>query len=71
MFSLILILYKLDHSYIYPLGKRVMSRHYLSTIFVTLGQLAVEILVILYVLLLIFCDFFIFLMFSLIFMNMQ
>ena len=44
MFSLILILYKLDNSYICPLGKNVMSRHYLSTMFSTLGQLAAEIL---------------------------
>ena len=54
MFSLILILYKLDYFYICPLGKRGMSRHKLSTILATLGQLAVEILVILYVQLLIF-----------------
>ena len=33
--SLILILYKLDNSYICLLGKSVMSRHELSTMFAT------------------------------------
>ena len=42
MFSLILILYKLDCSYICPLGKSAIK---LSTMFATLGQLAAEILV--------------------------
>ena len=44
MFSLILILYKLDNSSICALGKCVMSRHYLSAMFVALGQLAAEVL---------------------------
>ena len=46
-FLLILILYKLDNSYIFPQGKTVMHRLKLSIIFATLGQLAAEILVIL------------------------
>ena len=58
MFSLILILYKLDNSYVCPLGKSGMSRHYLSTMCVTLGQLAAEILVFLYVYPLFFCNFY-------------
>ena len=45
MLSFILILYKLDNSYICPLDKNVMSRHKLSTMFDTLGQIAAEILV--------------------------
>ena len=36
-------LYKLYKSYVCPLGKSVMSRNHLSTIFATLGQLAAEI----------------------------
>ena len=44
-FSLILILYKLDNSYSFPLGKCVMHRHELTIMFATLGQLAAEILV--------------------------
>ena len=71
MLSFILILYKLDNSYICPPDKSVMSRHKLNTMFATLGQKAVEILVIYLgippyfsvILILI-------LMFSLIFMNM-
>ena len=47
MFSLILILYKLDNSYIFPLGESVMHRLKLSIILATLGQLAAEVLVIL------------------------
>ena len=46
-FSLILILYKLDNSYIFPLGKTVMHGLELSIMFATLGQLAAAILVIL------------------------
>ena len=46
-FLLILILYKLDHSYIFPLGRTVMHRLKLSIMFATLGQLAAAILVIL------------------------
>ena len=46
-FLLILISYKLDNSYIFPLGKTVMHGFKLSKMFATLGQLAVEILVIL------------------------
>ena len=57
MFSLILILYKLDNSYVCPRGKSVRSRHDLSTMFVTLGQLVVEILAFLYVYPLFFCIF--------------
>ena len=44
---LILILYKSDNSYIFPLGKTVMHRLKLSIMFATLGQLAADILVIL------------------------
>ena len=44
-FILILILYKLDNSYIFPLGKSVMHRLKLSIMFATLVQLAAEILV--------------------------
>ena len=47
MLSFILILYKLDNSYIYPLDKSVTSRHKLHTMFATLGRIAAEILVIL------------------------
>ena len=54
MLSIILILYKLDNSYICPLDKSVMSRHKLFTTFATLGQTAPEILVIFYVYRLIF-----------------
>ena len=36
------LMYLLDNYYICPLGKTVMSRHYLSTMFATLGQLAAE-----------------------------
>ena len=46
-FLLILILYKLDNSYIFPLGKTVIHRLKLSIMFATLGQLAAAILVIL------------------------
>ena len=46
-FILILILNKLVNSYIFPLGKTVMHRLKLSTLFTTLGQLAAKILVIL------------------------
>ena len=44
---LILILYKLDNSCIFPLGKTVIDRLELSMIFASLGQLAAAILVIL------------------------
>ena len=44
---LILILYKLDNSYIFQLGKAVMHRINLSIMFATLGQSAAKILVIL------------------------
>ena len=37
-FLLILILYKLDNSYIFPLGKTVMHRLKSSIMFATLGQ---------------------------------
>ena len=37
-FSFILILYKLDNSYIFPLGKTVMHRLKSSIMFATLGQ---------------------------------
>ena len=47
MFSLVLILYKLDNSYICPLGKSVMPRLKLIIMFATLGQLAAEIFVLL------------------------
>ena len=47
MFSLILILYKLDNPYISTQGKIVMHMLKLSIMFATLGQLAAEILVIL------------------------
>ena len=46
-FLLILILNKLVNSYIFPLGKSVMHRLKFSILFVTLGQLAAKILVIL------------------------
>ena len=46
-FLLILILYKLDNSYIFPLSKTVMHRLELSIMFANLGQLAAAILVIL------------------------
>ena len=46
-FLLILILYKLDNSYIFLLGKTVMHRLNLSIMFATLGQLAAATLVIL------------------------
>ena len=46
-FLLILILNKLVNSYIFPLGKSVMHRLKFSILFVTLGQLAAQILVIL------------------------
>ena len=46
MFSLIVILYKLDNYYVYLLGKSVMHRLKLSTWFDTLRQQAAEILVI-------------------------
>ena len=45
MLSFILILYKLDNSYICPLDKSVMSRYELNTMFATLRQIAAEILV--------------------------
>ena len=45
-FLLISILYKLDNTYIFPLGKAyVMHRLELSIMFATLGQLAAAILV--------------------------
>ena len=69
-FFLILILYKLDYSYIFSLGKVVMQRLKLSIMFATLGQLAAEILVILKVYLFIFRQFLFILMFILIFMYM-
>ena len=43
MFLYILILYKLDHSYICPQGKTVKPRLKLSIMFAPLGQLAAEI----------------------------
>ena len=46
-FLLILILYKLVNSYIFPLDQNVMYRLILSIMFATLGQLAAKILVIL------------------------
>ena len=46
-FLLILILNKLVNSYIFPLGKSVMHRLKFSILFVTLGQLAAKILLIL------------------------
>ena len=46
-FLKILILYKLDNSYIFPLGKTVMHRLELSIMFATPWQLAAVILVIL------------------------
>ena len=46
MLSFILILYKLDNSYICPLDKSVMSRHTSNTMFATLGQIGAEIIVI-------------------------
>ena len=46
-FILIVILYKLDNSYIIPLGKTIMHRLELSIMVTTLGQLAAAILVIL------------------------
>ena len=49
VFLLILILYKLDNSYIFPLGNTVMHGLQLSIMFATQGQLAAEILVILQV----------------------
>ena len=70
-FLLILILYKLDNSYIFPLGKTVMHRLELSIMFATLGQSAAAILVILLVYPFIFSAIFLFvLMFILNFMNM-
>ena len=45
-FLLILTLYKLGNSYIFPLGKTVMQRLKISIMFATLGQLAAMILVI-------------------------
>ena len=72
MLSFILILYKLDDSYICPLDKSVMSRHTLNTMFATLGQIAAEILVIFLGIPPYFSVIFILiLMFSLIFMNMK
>ena len=47
MCSVILILYKLDNSYIWQLGKSALNRLKLSIIFASLGQLAAEILVML------------------------
>ena len=44
---IILILYKLNNSYIFPLGKTVMHRLELGKMFATLGQLEAAILVIL------------------------
>ena len=46
-FLLILILNKLVNSYMFTLGKAVMHRLKLSILFVTLGQLAAKIFVIL------------------------
>ena len=70
-FLLILILYILDNSYIFPLGKTVMHRPVLSIMFATLGQLEAAILVIFEVYPFIFSAIFLFvLMFILIFMNM-
>ena len=46
-FLLILIFNKLVNSYIFPLSKSVMHRLKFSILFVTLGQLAAKILVIL------------------------
>ena len=46
-FLLILILYKLVNSYIFPLGKTVMHRLKLNIMFATQGQSAAKILVIL------------------------
>ena len=45
MLSFILILYKLDNSYICPLDKSAISIHKLNTMFATLGQIEAEILV--------------------------
>ena len=45
-FLLILILYKLENSYIFPLSQTVMHRIKLIIIFAALGQLAAKILVI-------------------------
>ena len=71
MLSFILILYKLDNSYICPHVKSVMSGQTLNTMFATLGQIAAEILIFFRYTALFFSDFFILiLMFSLIFMNM-
>ena len=58
MLSFILILYKLDNSYICPLDKSVMSRHTLNAMFATLGQIAAEILVFLGYTALFFNDFY-------------
>ena len=58
MLSFILILYKLDNSYICPLDKSVMSRHKLDTMFATLGQIAAEILVFFRYTALFFSDFY-------------
>ena len=58
MFLLILILYKLDNSYIFPLGKIVMHRLELGIMFATLGQLAAAILVIFVGIPLYFCGIF-------------
>ena len=58
-FLLIMILYKLDNSYIFPLGKTVMHILKLSIMFAALGQLAAaDILVILQVHPFIFWQFF-------------
>ena len=45
-FSLILILYKLENSYIFQLGKSVMHCLKLSIMYASLGHLAAEILVV-------------------------
>ena len=47
MFSLIVILYKLNNYYICSVGNCIMHRLKLSIMFAILGQLAAEILVIL------------------------
>ena len=49
MFSLILMLYELDHPYICTLGKKVMHTLKLSIMFATLEQLTAELLIILQV----------------------
>ena len=71
MFSLILMLYELDHPYICPLGKRVMHKLKLSIMFATLEQLTAELLIILQVYPFIFGDFSLpSIVFIFIFMNM-